>query len=375
MTTRLTPGDTAPDFTLPDADDKPGLIKQSVAEYADHVNGLCKKRMQRAEGAQELREELAALTRADKPEGDDKRAAAVETERAEIAALLERSTTTWASLDPEMQKTRTRGVPGGCIQAMFSAMGEKAYWQAMRRDEAGLFHRVGRFATPEEATTAVAAAVEAARVGAGDGRAVDAQRLPSSEKPDVLPANRASVEAPRVPWEVIAMAGGGFALKNTESGDVSRYESRLAAEQRLLEITRDAKAEAFDGLLSAQISRSDGREEMVPVTRLRVAESDLARVSALHEEAVTRLGAAEAEVKRLGALPMRKRPVINAYAADREFLERYQEDGQADVAAIKALYERAMVEAQTAPDAGTKREAMNRMISYKEDLRRLGVTV
>lgn len=298
-----------------DADDKPSLIKSSVAEYADHVNGLCRKRMARAEDAAALTEELGALAR-----------------------LLEHGEgygVGWARADGMFAVTRT--VSEFMEKHGTREAAEKRVVELRRADK------------PEgDAMVDAVAAVEASGVVGVRYTIID---LPSPHSGSVV-------------VDRIEQRGEPFA-------------SREAADARLAQLQRAAveAAPAAPGT----VSRSNEREETTELQRLETANAELTHRLAAHEETVTRLAAAEAEVQRLEKAPLdRAKPVARFTTPGlvREFLaNRDSSGGGEDVAMMRRLFEQAEQEAANAPDRGAKEAAIRRMLLYKEGLREAGVTV
>jgi hypothetical protein len=124
------------------------------------------------------------------------------------------------------------------------------------------------------------------------------------------------------------------------------------------------------------ISRESSREEPENLTRLETVTAELSRVRLAHEETLTRLATAEAEVQRLGNLPVEEKPVVRyTRGFPREFIANEELEGGDSVVVIRALYDKAVQAAATETDPGLKRQALNRVLIFKEGLRELGVTV
>jgi Family of unknown function (DUF6582) len=276
-----------------DADDKPALIKASVQEYSDHVNGLCRKRMQRAEDAEALLQELAAYTlvekpaaeRADKPEGD----------YGDVHYA-----------DPGYQDDNKPRYP------LDTKEHAKAAWSYI--NQAG---NASKYSSSQLAT--IKGKIKAAAEKFGIEISEESERAATIEWARHLgvegePFIRSDVGGP--------YAADAHVLHDAEGSVLGVYPHFLEASAALEKLPRREPAVEASPAEPEQVSRSSEREETPDLARLEAVTAELSRVQAAEQEALQRLAAAEAEaaglkaeVKRLSDLPVSSQPAIRYYHA------------------------------------------------------------
>jgi hypothetical protein len=149
------------------------------------------------------------------------------------------------------------------------------------------------------------------------------------------------------------------------------FPTRQAAEERLAELQRAAAVEEPPPAPPEPVS---------DIQRLQATNADLLQRLAAHEETLTRLAAAEAEVQRLRKLPLdqEKPPARFFHSLDRSFIANLGNQGEAEIAVLRADYEAAKKEAEEERGSGDRNKlnrATERMILRASQLAERGVYV